>query len=71
MLFDPKRKPDPSKYILWIGSVHLTESSCYLHSSFIFGSHFDVITAKQHFALTHRKYLLTIWHTFSIVPPML
>ena len=71
MLFGPKRKPDLSKYILWTDSVHLTDSSCYLHDPFNFDSHFDVITAKQHIALTHWEFLLTICHSFSIVPPIL
>ena len=25
MLFSPKRKPDQTKYMLWIDSVHLTD----------------------------------------------
>ena len=29
MLFGPKRESDPSKYILWTDSVHLTDSSYY------------------------------------------
>ena len=53
MLFDPKRKPDLSKYTLWKDSAHLTDSSCYLHSPFNFDSHSDVIMAKQHISLTH------------------
>ena len=48
MLFGPKRKPDPSEYILWTDSVHLTYSSCYLHSPFDFDSYSDIIIAKQH-----------------------
>ena len=71
MLFGPKRKPDSSKYILWSDSVHLTDFSCYLHGSFNFDSYSDVIIAKQHIALTHWKYCLTFFHTFSIVPPIL
>ena len=71
MLCDPKREPDPSKYILWTVSVHLTDSSCYLHGPFNCDSHFDVITVQQHIALIHWEYLLTICHTFSIVPPIL
>ena len=38
MLFGPKRKLDLSKYILWTDSVHLTDSSCYLHGPFNFDS---------------------------------
>lgn len=65
MLFGPKRKQDLRKYILW------TDSSCYLHGSFNFDSHSDVITGKQHIVLTNWRFLLTICHSFSIVPPIL
>ena len=51
MLFGPKCKLDSTKYILWTESVHLTDHSCYLHGSFNFDSHSDVITAKQHVAV--------------------
>ena len=71
MLFGPKRKPDLSKYILWIDSVLLIDSSCYLYGPFNFDSHSDVITAKQHVALTYWGFLLTICHSFSIIPPIL
>ena len=71
MLFGPKCKPDLRKYILWTDSVHLTDSSCYLHGPFNFDSHSDVITAKHHIALTHWEFLLTICHSFSIVPLIL
>ena len=71
MLFDPKRKPDPNKYILWIDSVHLTDTSCYLHGPFKFDSHSDVITTKQHVVLTHWDYLVTVYNTLGIVYPIL
>ena len=71
MLFGPKRKPDLSKYILWTDSVHLTDSSCYLHGPFKFDSYSDVITATQNIALTHWEFLRTICHSSSIVPPIL
>ena len=71
MLFGPKRKQDINKYILWTDSIHLTDSSCYLHSTFNFDSHSDVITAEQHISLTHWEFLLTICHSFSIVPLIL
>ena len=57
MLFGPKHKPDSNKYILWIDSVHLTDLSCYLHCTFNFDSHSDIITTKQYVALTHWEYL--------------
>ena len=71
ILFGPKRKPDLSKYILWIDYVLLIDSSCYLHDPFNFDSYSDVITAKQHVALAYWGFLLTIFHSFSIVPPIL
>ena len=71
MLFGPKGKPDLRKYFFWTDSVQLTDSSCYLHGPFNFDSHSDVITAKQHIALPHWDFLLTIFRSFSIVPPIL
>jgi len=71
MLFSPKRKPDLSKCILWTDSVHLTDSSYYLHGPCNFDSHSDVITGKQYIVLTHWYFLLTICHSFSIVSPIL
>ena len=38
MLFSPRRKPDLTKYILWTDSVHLTDTSCFLHGPFNFDS---------------------------------
>ena len=61
MIFGPKRKIDPSKYILWTHAVHLTNPSCYLHGPFNFDSYSDVIIAKQHIALTHWEYILTVF----------
>ena len=71
ILFGPKRKPDPNKYILWTDSVHLTDPSCYLNVPFNFDSHSDVITAKQHVTLTHWEYLLTVCNTLGVVSPIL
>ena len=71
MMLGPKRKPNTSKYIIWTGSVRLTDSSSYLHGPFNFGSTSNVITAKQNVVLTHWEYCLTACHTFSIVPSIL
>ena len=71
MLFGPKRKLDPTKYILWTDSIHLTEPSCYLYGPFNFDPHSDIITPKQHVALTHWEYTLTVCNTFGIVSPIL
>ena len=57
MLFGPKRKLDPNKYILWKNLVNLAYPSCYWYDPFNFGSQSDVITAKQYVALTHWEYL--------------
>ena len=46
MLFKPNIKPNLAKYMLWTESVHLTDSSCFIHGSFNFDSHSDVIPAK-------------------------
>ena len=71
MLFGPKRKPDFTKYILWIDFVHLTDPSCYLLGPFNFDSQSDVITTNQHVALTHWEYLFTDCNTLGIVSPIL
>ena len=34
ILSGPKRKPNLKKCILWTGSVHLIDSSCYIHGPF-------------------------------------
>ena len=69
MLSIPKRKPDPIKYILWTDSIHSTDPSCYLHGSFNFTSYSDIITSKQHVALTHWEYVLTVCNTLSFFSP--
>ena len=71
ILLGPKHKPDPSKYILWTDYIHLTDTSCYLHEPFNFESHSDIISVKQHVALTHWEYLLTICNKLSVVSPIL
>ena len=69
MLFKPNRKPDLKKYMLWSDSVHLTDSSCFIHGPFNFDSRSDVVSAKQFVALCHWEYLLTSCITLGIVPP--
>ena len=69
MLFSPKRKPDETKYMLWTDSVHLTDSSFFLHGPFNFDSHTDIVSAKQFIALHHWEFLLTSCIEFGIVPP--
>ena len=71
ILLGPKRKPDPDKYILWTNSIHLTNTSCYLHGPFNFEPHSDIISAKQHVALTYWEYLLSICNKLSVVSPIL
>ena len=69
MLFKPNRKPDLKKYMLWSDSVHLNDSSCFIHGPFNFDSRSDVVSAKQFVALCHWEYLLTSCITLGIVPP--
>ena len=38
ILLGPNRKPNLKKFILWIDSVQLIDSSCYIHGSFNFDS---------------------------------
>ena len=71
ILFRQKRIPDPNKYILWTDSIHLTDTSCYLHGPFNFEPYSDNIPAKKHVALTHWEYLLTICNKLSVVSPIL
>ena len=69
MLFGPKRKPNPIKYILWTDSIYLIDPSCYSHGPFNFDSQSDIITTKQHVAFTHWEYPLPVCNTLSIVCP--
>ena len=46
IIFCPKRKLDPKKHIFGINSVHLTDSSHYLHETFNFDSSSELIVAK-------------------------
>ena len=70
--FWPRMRSDikvyPDKYILWSGSIYLTDTSCYLHGPFNFETHSDIISAKQHVALIHWEYPLTICNQLSVVP---
>ena len=67
-ILKPKRKPDLANYMLWTDSVHLTDSSCFLHGPFNFDSRSDVISANQFVALHHWEYLLTSCITLGILP---
>ena len=71
ILFDLKRKPDPSKYIILTDSVHKTDASYYLHGPLNFNLYSDVLITKQNISITHWEYISTGCHTFSIVPPNL
>ena len=46
MLFKPNRKPNLSNFMLLTDSIHLSDSSCYIHGPFNFDSRSDVISAK-------------------------
>ena len=56
---------------MWTDSVHLTESSYYLHGFFSFDSRSDIIIAKKFIVLAHWEYLLRFYNTLSIVPLIL
>ena len=56
--------------MLWSDSVHLTDSSCFIHGPFNFESRSDLISVKQFVALCHWEYPLTCCITLSIVPPL-
>ena len=71
ILFSPKRKLNPKKYMLWSNSVHLTDSKYLIHEPFNYDAHTDIIQPKQHVALTHWEFLLSFCCQFSIVPPTL
>ena len=69
MLFKKSCKPNLAKYMLWTGSVHLTDSSCFIHGPFYFDSRSDVIFAKKIDALCHWEFLLASCIALGIVPP--
>ena len=71
ILLGPNRKPNLKKYILWIDSVQLIDSSCYIHGSFNFDSRSDIIKPNQHIKLCHWEFFLTFCSTFSIILPLL
>ena len=43
VLFLPKRKADPKKYMLWSDSVNLTDSNYFIYGPFNYDAHTDVI----------------------------
>ena len=65
------RKPNLKKYIHWIDSVHLIDTSCFIHGSFNFDSRSDVIKSKQYVALSHWEFIITHCSTLSIFPHIL
>ena len=71
MLFSPKRKLNPKKYILRSDSVHLTYSNYFIHGPFNHDAHANIIQPKQHVSLTRWEFVLYLCSQFSIVPPTL
>ena len=53
MLFSQKRKPNLKKFMLQSDSVHLTDTKYFIHGSFNFDAHDDIIQPNQHVYLTH------------------
>ena len=70
ILFKSNCKPNLAKYMLWTDSVHLTDSSCFIHSHFNFDSRSDVISAKQFVVLRHLEFLLAFYIALGIVPSL-
>ena len=71
MLLNPKRKPSLTKYILWTDSVHLTDTSCFLHGLFNLDSQSDIRSANQYIYLRHWKFHLTPCNELGSVPPLI
>ena len=71
MLFSPKQKPDLTKNILWTDSVHLTDSSYFLHGQFNFDSQSDIISANQYIPLLHWEFLLLSCNELGVVLPLI
>ena len=67
----PKRKPDLTKYMLWIVSVHLTYTSSFLHGPHHFDLQSDIIYASQCIFLCYWEFLLTSCNKLGIVPPLI
>ena len=71
MILKLNLKPNLAKYMLWTDSVHLTDSSYFIHGPFNFDSLSDVIYAKQFVDLRHWEFLLTSCTALDIAPPPL
>ena len=71
ILFSPKRKQNPKKYVLWSDYVHLTYSKHFINGQFNYDDHTDIIYPKKYVALTHWEFSLSLCSQLSIVPPTL
>ena len=69
--FKSSRKPDPIKYILWVDSVDLTDTDFLIHDSLNYDDYSNVITSKQHVALSHEEILLSFCTKFGIIVPLI
>ena len=69
--FSPKRKPDLTERILWTDSVHLTDTSCYLHGPFNFDSQSYIMSTNTYIALRHWEFLVFSCNKLGIVPPII
>ena len=58
MIFRPKWKPDLTTYMLWTNSVHITDTSFFLHGLFNFDSQSDIISANQYIVLRYSECLI-------------
>ena len=57
--------------MLWSDSVSFTDSNYFIHGTFDYDVHTDVIQTKQHATLTHWEFVFSFCSQFSIVPPTL
>ena len=56
MLFSTKRKPNLKTFMLWSDFVHLMDIKYFIHDSFNYVAHHDIIQPNHHVALTYWKF---------------
>ena len=57
--------------MVWSNSEHLTETKYFIHGSFNYDDHEDIIQPKQYMTLSRWKFLLYFCNQVSITPPTL
>ena len=71
ILFGPICKPNDKKYILWIDSIRLTHSSCYICEPFNFNHRSRIIKSKHYIDISYREFLLITCSILGIFPPII